>query len=237
MADLPQCRELVDTLSVEHAKALFRMMTDPSKVGELCRALKHRIRADADAAIARHLRLSSVPKSSAFADPGRTESTVPDDSSSSSSLPPSSFPLSPPLSSPPLSSPCFSSFPSPSPPLPSPLSSSLPSFPLPPLPPPPFPLLSPLLLSLPLLSLLPLLFLSLPFHRVSLALPLFLLRLLLLCRPSRLLLRLLPLLPSLLFGHLEQCIMLRRLSQKLLRCRLDRIFRQMFGTTEARQPS
>ena len=137
MADLPQCRELVDTLSVEHAKALFRMMTDPSKVGELCRALKHRIRADADAAIARHLRLSSVPKSSAFADPGQTESTVPDDSSSS--LPPSSFPLSPPLSSPPLSSPCFSSFPSPSPPLPSPLSSSLPSFPLPPLPPPPFP--------------------------------------------------------------------------------------------------
>ena len=143
MADLPQCRELVDALSVEHAKALFRMMTDPSKVGELCRALKHRIRADADAAIARHLRLSSVPKSSAFAVPGQTDSTVPVDSpcfsSSSSSLPPSSFPLSPPLSSPPLPSPRFSSFPSSSPPLPSPLSPSLSSLPLPPLPPPPFP--------------------------------------------------------------------------------------------------
>ena len=143
MTDLPQCRELVDALSVEHAKALFRMMTDPSKVGELCRALKHRIRADADAAIARHLRLSSVPKSSAYAVPGQTDSTVPVDSpgfsSSSSSLPPSSFPLSPPLSSPPLPSPCFSSFLPSSPPLPSPLSSPLPSFPLPPLPPPPFP--------------------------------------------------------------------------------------------------
>ena len=60
MTDLPQCRELVDALSVEHAKALFRMMTDPSKVGELCRALKHRIRADADATIARHLRTQEL---------------------------------------------------------------------------------------------------------------------------------------------------------------------------------
>ena len=117
---------------------------DPSKAAELCRALKRRIRADADAAIDRHLRLSSVPKRSAFAVPGQTNPTVPVDSpgfsSSSSSLPPSSFPLSPPPSSLPLPSPCLSSFPSSSPPLPSPLSPSLSSFPLPPpLPPPPFP--------------------------------------------------------------------------------------------------
>ena len=143
MADLlPPCRELVDALSVEHAKALFRMLTDPSKARELCRALKHRIRADADAAIARHLRLSSVPKSSAFAVPGQTDSTVPVGSpclpSSSSSLPPPSFPSSPPLFSPPLPSPLSSPFSS-SPPLPPPLSPPPSSLPLPPLPPPPFP--------------------------------------------------------------------------------------------------
>ena len=240
MTDLPQCRELVDALSVEHAKALFRMMTDPSKVGELCRALKHRIRADADAAITRHLRLSSVPKSSAYAVPGQTDSTVPVDStglsSSSSSLPPSSFPLSPPLSSPPLPSSCFSSFRPSSPPLPSPLSSPLPSFPLPPLPPPPFPPpLSPPPLPPPPFpppSSLPV---SL-FLRLFPLLPLSLLRLPLLCRLSRLRLRLLLPLPLSLSGHLEQCIMLHRLSLKLLRCHLDRILRQMFGTAEARQP-
>ena len=143
MADLlPPCRELVDALSVEHAKALFRMLTDPSKARELCRTLKHRIRADADAAIARHLRLSSVPKSSAFAVPGQTDSTVPAGPpcfpSSSSSLPPSSFPSSPPLSSPPLPSPPFSPFSS-SLPLPPPLSPPPSSLLLPPLPPPPFP--------------------------------------------------------------------------------------------------
>ena len=118
------------------------MLTDPSKVRELCRALKQRIRADADAAIARHLRLSSVPKSSAFAVPGQMDSTVPDGSpclsSSSSFLPPSSFPSSPPLSSPPLPSPPFSSFSS-SLPLPPPLSPPSSSLSSPPLPPPPFP--------------------------------------------------------------------------------------------------
>ena len=101
----------------------------------------------------------------------------------------------------------------------------------------PFPLLSPLRLSLPLLSLLPRLSLFLLSLRLFLALPLFPLRLFLLCRLSLLRLRLLLLLPLLLYGHLEQCIMLRLLSLKLLRCRLDRIFCQMFGTAEARQPS
>ena len=237
MADLlPPCRELVDALSVEHAKALFRMLTDPSKARELCRALKHRIRADADAAIARHLRLSSVPKSSAFAVPGQTDSTVPVGSpclsSSSSSLPPSSFPSSPPLSSPPLPSPPFSSFSS-SLPLPPPLSPPPSSLPLPPLPPPPFPPpLSPPPLppppfpppsfsvssfspSVPCSASLP--------GASSSPLPSF---------PSSS--------PSLLLslsGHLEQCIMLHRLSLKMLRCRLDRIFCQMFGTAEVHQPS
>ena len=236
MADLlPPCRELVDALSVEHAKALFRMLTDPSKARELCCALKHRIRADADAAIARHLRLSSVPKSSAFAVPGQTDSTVPVGSpclpSSSSSLPPPSFPSSPPLFSPPLPSPLSSPFSS-SPPLPPPLSPSLCLLFLP----RPFPLPSPLRLFLPLLSLL-LLSLSPLSLRLFPVLPLSLLRRLPRLRPSRpLLLPLLPL-PLSLSGRLEQCTMLHRLSLKMLRCRLDRIFCQMFGTAEVHQLS
>ena len=139
MADLlPPCRELVDALSVEHAKALFQMLTDPSKARELCRTLKHRIRADADAAITRHLHLSNAHKSSAYAVSGQTGSVVPAGSPRfPPPLPSSSFSSSPPLSTPSLSAPPFSSF-SP-PPLPPPLSPPPSSLPLPPLPPPPFP--------------------------------------------------------------------------------------------------
>ena len=159
MADLlPPCRELVDALSVEHAKALFQMLTDPSKARELCRTLKHRIRADADATIARHLYLSNAPKSSASCRPRADGFNCSSRFSlfsffvfsaflSSSLLPfsPFSFLFL-----------CFLLllFPLLSLPLPS-------SLPLPPLPPPPFPLLSLPRPFRPLLSRLLLLFLSL----------------------------------------------------------------------------
>ena len=139
MADLlPPCRDLVDALSVEHAKALFQMLTDPSKARELCRILKHRIRADADAAIARHLHLTNAHKSSAHAISGQTGSSFP---AGSPCFPPplasSSFSSAPPPSSPSLSLPSFSSFPPP--PLPPPFSPPPSSPSLPPLPPPSFP--------------------------------------------------------------------------------------------------
>ena len=101
----------------------------------------------------------------------------------------------------------------------------------------PFPLPSLLRLFLPLLSLL-LLFLSLLLSLRRFPVPLLsLVCRLLPLRPSRPLLPPPLLLPLLLFGRLEQCIMLHRLSPKMLRCRLDQIFRQMFGTTEVHRLS